>query len=138
MDTVNISKLIDHDLYAKANINAFDSTLKTVKNTFKKGDYIGKIYSYIVRDGIIYYMIYLSYYDYENFIPTFVKHDPATIDVPDLRDILEKIKNEKELAAIEEQGSVTYYTRKYLPYIIGAVVLAIALPSIIKSFKNGK
>jgi hypothetical protein len=138
MDTVNISKLINHDLYAKGNVNGYDSTLKTVTKTFRSGNYIGKIYSYIVRDGNIYYMLYLSDYDYNNFKPTFILHDPAIIDVPDLREILQQIKNEKETAAIKEQGAVQYYTSKYLPYLIGAIVLAIALPTIIKSFKNGK
>jgi hypothetical protein len=143
MDTVSISKLINHDLYAKSNIKGYDSTLTNVKNTFTSGSYIGKIYSYIVRNGIIYYMVYLTPYDYDNFIPTFIQHDPNTIDVPDLRDILQQIKNEKQIAADlakkEQVGQIQFYIEKYGPWILGAIVVIGVFPSIFKSLtKNDK
>jgi hypothetical protein len=145
MANVDISKLINHNLYAKGNVNGLDGSLTTVKKTYSAGNLIGNIYSYIVRNGNVYYMVYANDYDYKNFKPTYILHDASKLDVPDLPDILQKIKNEKEIKDLQDQkklideiGPVQYYTNKYLPYVIGAIVIAIALPSIIKTFKNGK
>jgi hypothetical protein len=145
METVNIGKLVNHNLYAKSNVNGYDGSLKTVKKVFSAGNLIGNIYSWIVRNGNVYYMVYANDYDYNNFKPTYILHDANKLEVPDLPDILQQIKNEKEIKAIQDEaklidqiGPVKYYTSKYLPYVIGAIVIAIALPTIIKTFKNGK
>ena len=83
-------------------------------------------------------MIYLSKADYDNFNPSYVLHDPNKLDVPDLPNILQQIADQAKAAAIEKNGVVGYYLTTYLPYIVGAVVIAIALPSITKSFKKWK
>ena len=139
MATITADKLVNHDLYAKANVNALDSTFKNIAQSFTAGQRIGNIYSWIQgADGSIYYMIYLSKADYDNFNPSYVLHDPNKLDVPDLPNILQQIADQAKAAAIEKNGVVGYYLTTYLPYIVGAVVIAIALPSITKSFKKWK
>ena len=62
MATITADKLVNHDLYAKANVNALDSTFKNIAQSFTAGQRIGNIYSWIQgADGSIYYMIYLSF-----------------------------------------------------------------------------
>jgi hypothetical protein len=137
MATVTADKLVNHDLYAKGNVDALDSTFKNVAATFSAGQRIGNIYSWIQgSNGQIYYMIYLTKADYDNFNPVYVLHDPNKLDVPDLPNILQQIADAAKAAAIEKDGVVGYYVNQYLPYIVGAIVLAIALPSIVKSMKK--
>lgn len=137
MATVTADKLVNHDLYAKGNVSALDSTFKNVAKTFTAGQRIGNIYSWIQgSNGEIYYMIYLSKADYDNFNPVYILHNSSNLDVPDLPNILQQIADAQKAASIEKNGVVGYYLQTYLPYIVGAVVLAIALPSIVKSIKK--
>lgn len=137
MATVTADKLVNHDLYAKGNVEALDFTFKNVAKTFTAGQRIGNIYSWIQgSNGQIYYMVYLTKADYDNFNPVYILHNPNTLDVPDLPNILQQIADAAKAAAIEKNGVVGYYLQTYLPYIVGAVVLAIALPSIVKSMKK--
>jgi hypothetical protein len=137
MATVTADKLVNHDLYAKGNVSALDSTFKNVAATFVAGQRIGNIYSWIQgSNGEIYYMIYLTKADYDNFRPIYVLHDSSKLDVPDLPNILQQIADQQKAAAIEKNGVLGYYLQTYLPYIVGAVVIAIALPSIVKSIKK--
>ena len=74
--------------------------------------------------------------DYDNQRPIYILQETGKLDVPDLPNILQKIADEQKAAAIDKQGVVGYYLSTYLPYIVGAVVIAIALPSIVKSIKK--
>ena len=137
MATVTADQLVNHDLYAKGNVDALDSTFKNVAATFTAGQRIGNIYSWIQGStGQIYYMLYLTKADYDNFNPVYVLHDPSKLDVPDLPNILQQIADKQKADAIAKDGVVGYYLNTYLPYIVGAVVVAIALPSIVKSMKK--
>ena len=137
MATVTADQLVNHDLNAKGNVNALDSTFKNVAATFTAGQRIGNIYSWIQGStGQIYYMLYLTKADYDNFNPVYVLHDPSKLDVPDLPNILQQIADKQKADAIAKDGVVGYYLNTYLPYIVGAVVVAIALPSIVKSMKK--
>ena len=136
MATVTADQLVNHDLYAKGNVNALDSTFKNVAATFSAGQRIGNIYSWIERNGQLYYLIYLSKSDYDNFNPSFVMHNPSKLSVPDLPNILQQIADQKRAAEIEKKGLIPYYVETYLPYIVGAVVIALVLPSIVKTIKK--
>ena len=137
MPTVTADLILNHDLYAKGNVNAFDSTFKNIVKTFSPGDLIGSVYSWLqTSDGKIYWLVYLTKADYNNFNASYILHDPNTLTVPDLPDILQKISDEKKAADIAKNGVVSYYIGKYLPYIVGAAVVAIVFPSIVKSFKK--
>lgn len=137
MPTVTADKIVNHNLYAKGNVNALDYTFKNVAKTFTNGDLIGNVYSWYQNDkGKIYWLIYLTTQDFNNQNASYILHDPGLLDVPDLPNILQQIADEQKAAEIAKNGIVSYYIGKYLPYIVAAAVIAIALPSIRKSFKK--
>lgn len=134
---VTADLVVNHDLYAKTSVNALDWTFKNVARTFNAGERIGNIYSWFQNtNGEIYWMMYLNKADYDNQRPIYILQETGKLYVPDLPNILQKIADEQKAAAIDKQGVVGYYLSTYLPYIVGAVVLAIALPSIVKSIKK--
>lgn len=131
MPNLTADLIVNHNLFAKTKVNGYDSTFKNVKTVFYPG-LIGNVYSYLEQpDGTLYWMIYQTQADYDNFIPTYIKHDAGQLSLPDQQSILDDLtakQNAKELAA---KGPVNYYIEKYAPYLIGAVVVAIALPTLI-------
>jgi hypothetical protein len=50
----------------------------------------------------------------------------------------QSIKNQQQQQEIEQKGLLRYYLDKYLPYIVGGVVIYFALPTIKKTFTNEK
>ena len=136
MPTVTADKVTNHLMYAKANVNALDATkTKTVK-TFSPGELIGNVYSWQEVGSDLYWLFYLTQADYDNFNAVYVKHDASKLELPDLPSILQQIADEKKAAIIAKEGIVGYYVQTYLPWIIGAVVISIALPAISKSIKK--
>lgn len=137
MPTVTADLIVRHDLFAKANVSGYDATLKNVKVAFTSGQYIGNVYGWIVDGtGNLYWMVYLTPNDYNTFNPTYIKQDSSALSVPDLPDILQKIEDEKKAALIAKDGVIGYYLQKYLPVIVGAVVVAIAFPAVYKNIRK--
>lgn len=137
MPTVTADKVVGHDLYAKTSVKGYTSDLHTIKQTFSPNQRIGNIYSwYEGPDGNLYWEIFTSDADYQNFNPTFVRHVTGTLDVPDLPDILAQIDAEKKAAEIAQKGLLQYYLDQYLPYIVGGVFIALVLPSVLSSGKK--
>ena len=137
MPVVTADLIVNHGLYAKSNVDALDTTFKNIAKSFSPGEYIGNVYSWIQgNDGSIYWMIYLTPQDYNNFNPVYVKHIPGNLSVPDLPAILQKLDDERKSAEIAKNGVVSYYIGKYLPYIVGAAVIAIIFPSVVKGLKK--
>ena len=136
MPNLTADLVINHNLFAKTQVNGYDSTFKNVKTVFYPG-LIGNVYSYIEQpDGSLYWMVYQTQADYNDFNATYIKHDANKLSLPDAQSILDDLtakQNAKELAA---KGPVNYYIEKYAPYIIGAIVVSIALPSIINATKK--
>jgi len=133
MPNITADKVVNHLMYAKANINAYEPGGKIVVKTFTPGQLIGKVYSYIEINNDLYWMFYLTPADYNNFNAVYVKHDASKLSLPDLPAILDQIAAEKKAAIIAKDGVFSYYLQTYLPYIVGAIVVSIALPSIVKS-----
>jgi len=135
LTTLNVSQVIDKTLIADANVDYFNTInpIGTKAGTFKKGDVIGKIYSYAYGNTN---NLYWSIYRGNNLI--FVKHDANKLQLAEGRAILTDIKNQQEQAAINEKGLLRFYIDKYAPYLIGAAVIYIALPTIFKIVKNEK
>jgi hypothetical protein len=137
MPTVTADKIVNHDIYAKNSVSAYDGTLSKVVKTFDAGSLIGNVYAWITdNSGNVWWMVYLSPNDYNNFNPSYIKHSSVNLDVPDLPGILQQIEDEQKAAEIAKNGVVSYYFNKYLPYIVGGIVLAIAFPAIYKSVKR--
>jgi hypothetical protein len=137
MPSVTADLIVNHGLYAKSSVDALDYTFKNISKSFFPGEYIGNVYSYIQEnDGSIYWMVYLTPEDYNNFNASYIKHIPGTLSVPDLPAILQKLDDERKSAEIAKNGIVSYYIGKYLPYIVGAAVIAIIFPSVVKGLKK--
>lgn len=136
MPNITADKVVNHLMYAKANVNAYEPGGKIVVKTFTPGQLIGKVYSYIEINNDLYWMFYLTPADYNNFNAVYVKHDASKLSLPDLPAILDQIAAEKKAAIIAKDGVFSYYLQTYLPYIVGAIVVSIALPSIVKSVKK--
>ena len=142
-ETVSVALMIDKTLYAKTNTFAYKGTIdEKNKVTYAANAFIGTIYSWITRDGILYLLVYKSTYDYDNFNAILVPVFENNLKIPALAEAVAIEKEKKKLEAEELKketvGVTQFYIEKYAPYIIGAIVIAIALPTIIKSFKNGK
>jgi len=136
MPNITADKVVNHLMYAKANVNATDATgSKTVKS-FAPGELIGNVFSYVEINNDLYWLFYLTQADYNDFNAVYVKHDANKLDLPDLPSILQQIADEKKAAIIAKDGIVSYYIQTYLPYIIAAVVISIALPAIVKSTRK--
>jgi len=125
MPTVNLSKLIDTTLVAIAPVKGYSGNYKTVTYNFSPGATIGKIFSYTTdhTTGTLYFMVYVTISDYNNFNPTYIPIDDTKMQIIELPDIIKQIEAEKKLLAqqneIDKVGVLAYYLNHYLPVIIG-------------------
>ena len=133
IQTINASKVIGETLIATQNVDYF-YPFSTKLGTIKKGDIIGVVYSYVMgNNNELFWMIDKGY---NKFI--YVKHDVNKLTLVNGNQVLQDIKNQQQQQEIEQKGLLQYYLDKYLPYIIGAVVIYFALPTIKKTFTNEK
>lgn len=128
--------VVGHNLYAKQTVKGYSGNLTTVVKTFQAGQLIGNIYSWIERPDGIYFMFYASAQDYANFNPFYVKMVPAQLNFPDGPGILAAKAAALEQKKKEEEGLFQYYFEKYAPWLVGAGVVAIALPSVVRSARK--
>lgn len=133
--SITADKIVNHNIVAKGTVYGYDlPNSGNVTQTFTNGATIGNVYSWVTdTNGQVWYMLYNTPEDYANFIPFYVKHDASQIDCPDLPGIMAQIAAAAEAAAIAQKGAIPYYLDKYLPWIVGGVVAAFVLPSLLKS-----
>ena len=138
-EPVSINLMIDKPLYARTATYGYTSSIFTdkYKKTFKAGEYLGTIYSYITREGQIYLVVYASSRDYDNFNALYVPIFENNLDIPTLKEAvaLQKEKKQAEIDAQKKEtvGTTQFYIEKYGPYVLGAIVLIGVFPSLIKS-----
>jgi hypothetical protein len=132
MPVVTADKVVNRSMYANTTVSAVDGSGNLLR-TFAPGQYIGEVYAWVNRADGIYWMFEKSY---NNFF--YVKHDASSLSLPSLPDILQQITAEKEKEKLAALGPVNYYIEKYAPYLIGAVVIAIAAPTVISSIHTKK
>jgi len=126
--------IVNQNMFAKQSTKVYAGDLRTVVATIAPGGLIGKVFSYITAtDGNIYWMFYLSPQDYANLKPSYVKHNSSTLSVPAYPGIIEKLKEEQEAKEKDEKGALSYYIEKYAPWVVGAVVVAVAAPTILNA-----
>lgn len=135
MATITADKVIGNNIFAKGTVTAYDNTFKNVAKKFNNGALVGSVYSYVSRPDGLYWMVYLNSSDFINQKPSFVKHD-SNLSLPALPNILAQISKELEAEKLKDKGTLQYNIDKYLPYIIGAVVVAVALPTVLNSTKK--
>lgn len=129
--TVTANDVIGHDLYSKGNVQVYDSQLRPSYNV-PSGQLVGNVYSWINRasDGKLMFMFYKTPTDYANFNPSYVRYDDGNLSMPDYPDVLDQLQKKQEEDQLKDKGAIRYYFEKYAPWIIGAVVVAIALPAL--------
>jgi hypothetical protein len=133
MATFNAANVIDKNLFTLKNVKKFyGSPEGTNFKIVPKGQYLGRVYSYVIPKG----QTALYWQFNEGGKSFFVKHALNTFDVRDLETqgakTNEQINAETKAAADKEnKGNFIYYAEKYAPkiglglaavYLIGAAI----------------
>ena len=95
---IGADQIVNHSMFATAPVTAYenDDITSNVKYNFNAGDTIGNVFSYVQdANGQVWWMFYVTPDDYTNFLPSYVKHDPSVLNVPDLPDIFAAIQAKK-------------------------------------------
>jgi len=126
--TVTADLVVNKNLFAKGTVNAYNFPNGTIIKQFADGGLIGTVYSWITDKGEIWWMFYDSYQN-----PYYIKHDNNKLSLPQLPQILKQIEDKQVSDEISQKGALNYYLQKYLPWLVGGIVVALVLPKIIKS-----
>jgi hypothetical protein len=127
MATITADKVIGKSLYSKGVVDLLDLPGGKVINTIQSGGLLGNVYSWVTKNGLVYWQFYDKYN-----MPYYAKQD-SNIDFPGLNDVLKQVQDEAITKEIATKGALNYYLQKYLPWIVGGIVVALVLPKIIKS-----
>lgn len=130
MATITADKVIGKNLYSKGAVDLVSLPGGKVIKTIQSGGLLGNVYSYIVSNGIVYWQFYNIYKQ-----PFYAKQD-SNVSFPGLDEVLKQIQSEAVANEIKEKGALNYYLQKYIPWLVGGVVVALVLPVILKSKKN--
>lgn len=132
------SKMVSNDIsmYATGSVNAYSSPGGTFIKRFPAGSFIGNIFSYVNGTDGLYWMFDNGVYDPNNPSYLYIKNDPASLSVPMIPDLIQQVQDAKDQQQKDQKGIIPYYIEKYAPWIVGGIVVAVALPSIVKSTKN--
>ena len=138
MPTITADKVLYNNLFAKSTVYGYGSDFATVKKVFTAPDLIGNVYSYIEQPDGLYWMVYVSPYDFDAQNPTYIKHNADKLSLPALPGILAEVQKEQDAKDLASKGILQYNIDKYGKYIIGAAVVAIAAPTVLNMFNNRK
>ena len=128
MPEITADKIIGKTLFAKKNLTRLNSSLVKI-GTITAGSPIGQVYSYIQRGGNVYW----QFIDFNNK-PYFILHTPDSFKFTgDVKQAVEKQKQEIEKIQKQEKGSIPFYIEKYgkliLLYCVGAYLIATYIKS---------
>ena len=128
MPEITADKIIGKTLFAKKNLTRLNSSLVKI-GTIVAGSPIGQVYSYIQRGGNVYW----QFIDFNNK-PYFILHTPDSFKFTgDVKQAVEKQKQEIENIQKQEKGSIPFYIEKYgkliLLYGVGAYLIATYIKS---------
>lgn len=133
MPTITADKVVNHSMYANATVTAYRLPTDKPYQNYTSGQYIGDVFSWVnFPDGM-----YWQFMDNYNQ-PFYVKNEFGKLTLPALPDILAQIKKEQDAANQQSKGVLQYNIDKYAPYIIGAIVVAVALPTLMNELKRKK
>jgi len=130
MAKITADKVIGKNLYSKGAVDLVSLPGGKVIKTIQSGGLLGNVYSYIVSNGIVYWQFYDT-----NKQPFYAKQD-SNVSFPGLDEVLKQIQSEAVANEINKKGALNYYLQKYLPWLVGGVVVALVLPVLLKSKKN--
>jgi len=129
-ETFSIKQLLEKSFYAKKKLPFYRQPNGKAAGYFAPGAFIGNLYSYVTKNGTIFFM----FYD-KNKKPFYVKNNPGSGEL-DLNALVKQgVKNELQEARDKEGGELwnksklEYFIKKYGLWIVGAVLAGIALNS---------
>jgi hypothetical protein len=131
MGNVTADLVVNKNLFAKGTVDVYNVPNGKVFKQILDGGIVGTVYSWVTSNGEIWWMFYNTY-----GIPYYVKHDSNKLSLRELPAILKQIEDKQITEEISQKGALNYYLQKYLPWIAGAVVIAIAFPAIYKNVKK--
>jgi len=135
MASTNISadKVLGKYLYAKGTVKVYDYPNAQIIRSITNGGLVGQVSSWVLdQNGQLFWLFYDNAKK-----PYYVKHITGNLDLKELPTLIKQVETEAINNEIAKKGAVNYYLQKYLPYIVGAVVIAFVLPAISKYKKNG-
>ena len=117
MPELSADKIIGKTLFAAKQVEKLNSNLTNIGN-FAKGSSVGVVYSYIIRNGSVYWL----FYDVSNK-PYYIKHSADSFKFSGgVSEALQQQQLEKEKQLIQDKGAVPYYIEKYGKWVLLAVV----------------
>lgn len=116
-------QIIGKKLYSKMPVKALNSLLQETGQIFAAGRLIGTVWSYIVRGGVVYWIM-----DKPNGF--LIKQDAGKLSLdPQERKNLE-LRQQQLL--IKDKGAVPYYIEKYGKWLLLAGLASVAIREFIK------
>jgi hypothetical protein len=144
-EPVSVKLMLDKSLWSRTSTYGYHYNLETAnmsKNKFsiKPSQFLGIIYSWVIKDGVLYLMVYKSAIDYQNANYDFIPIIDNNLYIPQLKEAVDIVKKKKQMEADvakkEAVGTVQFYVEKYGPWLLGAIVVVGVLPSIFKTLIN--
>lgn len=131
MPNITADRIVGKGLIAKVTVAKLNGVLQKV-GTFKKGESIGTVYSYVMKDGKLYWMFYDSFDR-----PYYVQHGEGRFVLTDaikseIRKQKAEIRQQEQDAIKEGKGNVPYYLEKYGIWVISSIAAIVLLNTYIK------
>lgn len=118
MPEITADKIIGKTLYAKRQLDKLNSSLQKI-GTFSAGQSVGQVFSYIVRNGQVYWLFNDPFGK-----PYLVKHDSTAFQFSgSVQEAVKKEEAEKVKQEIETKGKIPFYIEKYGKWVLGAFIL---------------
>ena len=116
-------QIIGKKIYAKTSVKALNSALQPTGQVFTAGRLIGTVWSYIVRNGMVYWII-------GNQNGFLIKQDAAQLSLdPQERKDLELRQQRQQ---IQDKGAIAFYIEKYGKWLLLAGLASVAIREFIK------
>lgn len=116
-------QIIGKKIYAKTAVKALNSALQPTGQVFPAGRLIGTVWSYVIRNGIVYWII-------GNQNGFLIKHDAAQLSLdPQERKDLELRQQRQQL---QDKGAIAFYIEKYGKWLLLAGLASVAIREYIK------
>lgn len=132
MAEITADLMIGKTLYAKQSVKLYSGNLITVIGTVSPGGVVGVVYSYVVRNGKLYWEFKGSngahYYAEHNTYA--YQLTPAVVTA--LEQYQDKIDAENEQQQIAAKGAIPYYIEKYGKVLLLTAVGIVAFREIMK------
>jgi hypothetical protein len=117
MPQITADQIIGKTLFAAKTLDKLNASLQKT-GTFKPGESVGVVYSYITRNGQVHWMFYDSFGK-----AYYIKHTADSFKFSkDIQNALQQQQMKEEKEIIAQKGAVPYYIEKYGKYVLIAFV----------------